>query len=434
MAITDFEARLNAYFDRELDARDRAAFMEELRTNAQYRWDFKIYRKLFQVMEQMEVDSPEDLPQRIKDEVRRLRVGGLRPRHALASPATFALAAAALFFFALFMGRETRPPAGPLTAPPAATRMALAPAQPPPAPPAAAGTIRVIPEGRVEVMRKGSITWTLVHAGERIDYEDKVRTGGSGTVRLVYPDRAFLKVKPDSLVQVLDEAVRIYQGDAWIKVEKKGSRFEARTPNAVASVRGTMYSVHVRRLQLDRDEILRLASDGTTLGVTENVPAVTSDAAVSAAGTHLSLARHLWQHLLGAFETDVQVFESTVAVSALDPDTGAPVGEQLVAAGQGTHVAGVQVAAVRPLQPEDYQAWKLPVPPEVLAQARPSLPQAQFQTPAGTASVGGQPVDDVGARPLDGVGETSEVPGGPSASSTGRPEPGILGYQGLTSH
>lgn len=439
MDCTKFEEKLNAYFDRELDAEERAAFMEELRTNSRYRWDFKLYRKMFQVLERMEVESPEDLPERIKQEIEKIRAPRvLLPRPWLVnSPATYAMAAAALFFFALFLGRETRPhpqPHLPAPAPlvaqaPENVKPALvAPVQ---ASPEADGLIRVLPEGLVEVMRKGSITWTLAHTGDRIDFEDRVRTAPGATVRLVYPDRAWIKVREGSLVQVLDEAVRVFQGDTWIKVEKTGSRFEARTPNAVASVRGTMYSVHVRRSAMDQEEVLRLAAERTAKSIGENLPSHTSLAQASTLGAQVALARHIWQELLNSFETDVKVYESTVAVAPLDPESGAPGSELLVHAGQGLQVNGPQLASIRGLTPQDYRTWKLPVPEAVLASqtTRPlpvldPIPSAADTTPV--------VVDEPTHSDLpESEGHTSQD-NGPGAESSTRPTgTQHLDFQGL---
>jgi hypothetical protein len=436
MDCTKFEEKLNAYFDRELDAEQRASFMEELRTNSRYRWDFKLYRKMFQVLERMEVDSPEDLPERIKEEIRQIREPHrLMPRAWLVnSPATYAMAAAALFFFALFLGRETRPlvQPGPLSMKTPAPQLAALPRSPAPAAlqESQAGKIRVIPEGLVEVMRQGSITWTLAHAGDHINFEDRVRTGDGATVRLIYPDRAYIKVREDSLVQVLDEAIRVFQGDTWIKVEKTGSRFEARTPNAVASVRGTMYSVHVKRQIMDQDEVLRLASEQTAQSVRDNLPTHTAMAPVSALGTQVTLARHIWQQLLGSFRTDVRVYESTVAVAPLNPLTGAPEKEQLVHGGQGLLVDGTKLASVRPLLPENYSSWKLPVPEAILA-ASPRVPLPTLDPISSQVET----TEVVEPGTADVKVSTSNTSEGPNSSASKRPQGGsLLGYQGLRQH
>lgn len=434
MACQAYQDKVHAYFDRELDAGGRDEFMTHLRDCAECRWDFKLYRKMFQTMEQMDAESPLDLPSRIMAAVRGMGLSvpwGQGPAW-YASPQTWGLAAAAVFMIAAYVGFETRRPLeNPFESPrpvmQQATALEAAPARPQEPAESRLGPIRVTATGRVEVLRRGSSEWSAVSANERIGYEDRVRTGPDASAVIEYPDRASLRVKPGSLVQVLDQAVRVFQGDTWIKVERKGSRFEARTPNAVASVRGTMYAVRVERVPFDRDQLLAVAEGALEPGVGS---ATGPNASVSAASAPLTLAERLRLELLGRFRTSVKVYESTVAVQAVDPATGERKAEHLVGAGRATAVTGDMVQPVTVLEPADYLAWKLPVPAAVLQQAslaaaRPAGGLAGADTGAGTAAV-------VDAAPSLGT-DAALDPGGeqPAASAAPRPGIGPLGYDGL---
>lgn len=436
MACQAYQDKVHAYFDRELDAGGRDEFMAHLRDCADCRWDFKLYRKMFQTMEQMDADAPQDLPSRIMATVRGMGMplpwAGIPSWYA--TPQAMGLAAAAVFVVAVYAGLETRRPlAPPFEAPRPVMQQAAAEPLPVRAvEPAESrlGPIRVTATGRVEVLRRGTSEWSLVSANERIGYEDRVRTGADASAVIEYPDRASLRVKPGSLVQVLDQAVRVFQGDTWIKVERKGSRFEARTPNAVASVRGTMYAVRVERIPFDRDQLLAVAEGALEPGADS---ASGPNASVSAASAPLTLAERLRLELLGRFRTSVKVYESTVAVQAVDPATGERKPERLVGAGYGTAVTGDTVLEAAALEPADYLAWKLPVPAAVLHQATVAAARPAAEpvagAPVGLAS-GGVLGLDAGTG-LPQLGPVEPPADEPTASAAPRPGSGPLGYDGL---
>jgi hypothetical protein len=52
-------------------------------------------------------------------------------------------------------------------------------------------------------------------------------------------------LKPSTTLQVIVDGLRLYRGQTWIKVVKQGSGFRCITPSAIASVRGTKFSVEV---------------------------------------------------------------------------------------------------------------------------------------------------------------------------------------------
>ncbi|PCJ19192.1 MAG: hypothetical protein COB02_08920 [Candidatus Cloacimonadota bacterium] len=86
----------------------------------------------------------------------------------------------------------------------------------------------------------------IVNKGEfyELGFRDEIRTGANTIARIIYPeDKVRLNLKPNTHMQIAKHSIRLYQGYTWVNVIKKGTRFEVRTPNLIAAVRGTMFSV-----------------------------------------------------------------------------------------------------------------------------------------------------------------------------------------------
>lgn len=101
-------------------------------------------------------------------------------------------------------------------------------------------------QGEVQILKPDGYTWQKVESGTRLNYNDRIRTLASSSVHLTYDDGTELKLKPESMIEVMSNGIRVFHGSSFISVVKKGRHFEARTPNLVASVRGTAYDVTVR--------------------------------------------------------------------------------------------------------------------------------------------------------------------------------------------
>lgn len=109
-------------------------------------------------------------------------------------------------------------------------------------------------EGRVEL--SGSSGWRPVQVGSRVAAGTKIRTGPKARVELEAPDGSMVRLGPNSKLGI-DEAtaaknsrkvgLRLWAGRVWASVTKaltgSESRFEVRTSNAVAGVRGTSFTV-----------------------------------------------------------------------------------------------------------------------------------------------------------------------------------------------
>jgi len=79
-----------------------------------------------------------------------------------------------------------------------------------------------------------------------LSFRDEVRTGAQASASIIYPEDAVrLRLKPRTRVQIARNSLRLYHGDSWINIVRKGTRFEVKTPNLIAAVRGTVFSVGV---------------------------------------------------------------------------------------------------------------------------------------------------------------------------------------------
>lgn len=116
-------------------------------------------------------------------------------------------------------------------------------------------------KGSVEVMSKGSSSWTPATAYMKLGSGDTVRTKGNsyadlnfngmGQAALVRVD-ANSSMKIDSYVAAMDMAARkisldLAVGDILVKANKlkDESQFQVRTPTSIVGVRGTGFKVHV---------------------------------------------------------------------------------------------------------------------------------------------------------------------------------------------
>jgi hypothetical protein len=115
--------------------------------------------------------------------------------------------------------------------------------------------------GRVEVQRSGQREFAalagLGREPARVKVGDRVRTGADGRLELQWADGTRLALAPktslvvrkyrfDSKVKAQTSLFRLDVGKIWTRVSHEllgDSRFEVETPDAVAAVRGTIFSV-----------------------------------------------------------------------------------------------------------------------------------------------------------------------------------------------
>jgi len=88
----------------------------------------------------------------------------------------------------------------------------------------------------------------LIRDGEEhsLSFRDEIRTGAKASASIVYPQgNVQLRLKPRTRVQIARNSLRLFHGDTWVNIVKKGTRFEVKTPNLIAAVRGTIFTVGV---------------------------------------------------------------------------------------------------------------------------------------------------------------------------------------------
>ncbi len=93
---------------------------------------------------------------------------------------------------------------------------------------------------------KGESGFQLVQDGESrtLNFRDEIRTGAKASASLEYPDEKLrLALKPGTRLQIARNSLRLFHGNTWVHVVKKGTNFEVRTPNLIAAVRGTVFAV-----------------------------------------------------------------------------------------------------------------------------------------------------------------------------------------------
>lgn len=288
------------------------------------------------------------------------------------------------------------------------------------------GIILVQHQGDVEVLDLATNQWRAIRGQENLNFGDRLRTGATGEASLEYRNPPVaLRIKPESTLQVVDrQTLRVFAGNTWVSVKKKGTVFRTETPNAIASVRGTKYSVEVRSLpSLYGEASIRaltsfLAPREVGAKPTHNAPVSTADLAVYSTQLSFALLKALADpNLPTRGATEVKVYESVVEVMAKN-SSGVEVSAIDVSEGFGSRVQLAAVHRPRVLTQNDLLAWQsvMPFDSDLLDRARMQAggPTAPPVTSTGAASSGAGtlPVPST-AGPVDsGPASSSERPQG----------------------
>ena len=118
-------------------------------------------------------------------------------------------------------------------------------------------------KGDVSSSTDGGKTWTKVKRNGEIAAPAIIKSGDGSRAELTFPDGSVVRVGPSSQLEVgeakfdgktkeVSVQATVVAGSAWAKVAKlvdDKAKFEVKTANAVAGVRGTVFRVNV-----DRDE------------------------------------------------------------------------------------------------------------------------------------------------------------------------------------
>ncbi|MBI4870041.1 MAG: zf-HC2 domain-containing protein [Candidatus Riflebacteria bacterium] len=439
-----YEDLLQQYLDKALDSAQTAVLMSHIEVCHRCRLDYKLYTKVVQGLEQMdELASPSRITADVMAQLDREPAGfapAFAARRAPFGPWLWGMSTA--FAAAVVAAFLILHPAAPVS------QVAMNPSLDGPTSPAVAPVqtqdpllstrisgqriLLVASGGQVQVQRSNTSGWQMVSAATDVAYGDKIRTMPEASARIEYTqDKTTLKLRPNSLVQILTNAVRVYHGDTWIRVDKIGSHFQAETPNAVASVRGTRYSAEVHypariaRLyegDLDESRVVRRFVQEYTKNLTESKNnGLFPMLAYPMHATPVSLAvqvNMLLDSLNVAREckTNVQVFQSKVDVASIDPVTNQVTDHTMVHAGYQTSVKNIQLAKLDTIVEDDFTKWGLPVDTALLAQVRQNASAASLGTFGGSQPTVASPVRPVAAPPASG---TMTIDAGIDRSSPG---------------
>jgi len=118
--------------------------------------------------------------------------------------------------------------------------------------------------GDVRVLSKGSTTWHNVKAGETLNSGDKIETKKDGKIEITLDNNNIINLKPNSNLTLqkltkdtvtgnYENMLESTQGKIRARVEKikDVSKFEVKTPTAVACVRGTIMYLNVTKRKTD---------------------------------------------------------------------------------------------------------------------------------------------------------------------------------------
>ena len=103
-------------------------------------------------------------------------------------------------------------------------------------------------KGQVEIMKVGKKKFSSLKAGSILDDGDKIRTGNSGFVAIIFiDDKSTLKVKENSEAVItgqrttkdISKKINLDGGTIRASISKQNVDFVIQTPTSVASVKGT---------------------------------------------------------------------------------------------------------------------------------------------------------------------------------------------------
>src|SRR5262249_53144829 len=107
-------------------------------------------------------------------------------------------------------------------------------------------------EGKVEIARKGSNTWSPVQADEKLQTGDRLRTGLRSRATLRWSELSVLRVSELTSMEVQPPAtatnkseLELRSGAAYFFSREKPAEIQFRTPVASGAIRGTEFNLAV---------------------------------------------------------------------------------------------------------------------------------------------------------------------------------------------
>jgi hypothetical protein len=107
-------------------------------------------------------------------------------------------------------------------------------------------------QGQVEVKLNGSANWKPAEIGMKLGQKDALRTLENSKVDLSFGAKGGIRIEPSSQLSLAEYTkdatlLDLTMGKVLVTAEKlsKDSKFEVKTPTAVASITGTQFLVEV---------------------------------------------------------------------------------------------------------------------------------------------------------------------------------------------
>lgn len=120
-------------------------------------------------------------------------------------------------------------------------------------------------KGSVELQRSGNDKWSALRKGAGLSDGDTIRTAKGARVELLFTGGSKVRLGAKSRLKI-DETrfvkktrakvgLKLWVGRIWANVAKSAGKFEVKTDNAVAGVRGTSFAVFAA---LDASAVVRV--------------------------------------------------------------------------------------------------------------------------------------------------------------------------------
>lgn len=256
MACEKYEELLQAFFDQSLPKDDLRQLKTHLDQCSKCRLDFIFYKNVFETLDELpDAEAPADISGEVLRAIEKepiytqsavLRIVKPTVRRFRSASWALGLAAVLIMTIGLFsMGSDNRTPLPqPLLTAAIDNMVSNVEVRSNTAPAMVKSGIKLIIDGaELSLLRSGLQNWKSVQGDMELSVGDRIRTGENTKALLFYRDSGRMKLLPNTDLQILAQGIRIKRGTTWIKIFKRGTNFYAETPNAVASVRGTVYTV-----------------------------------------------------------------------------------------------------------------------------------------------------------------------------------------------
>jgi len=361
MNCENFEEILNAEMDNLLSPAERQELVKHLESCRNCRKSAETFRKLKELFPHLEqMDVPEGFTERVMARIRALPSYSQRPEARPVIGFSFGLAMvasiAALFF--IFSDDPVNNQAPQIAKRPTVQDQISIPVKN--IATANSPDFQLVDaQGKVQVLSTVGFVWSDVAENMVLRFGDKIRTLANSKVHLKYTDKTQLKLSSNTLVQVQSNGIRVFQGDSWVKVVKKGKIFEAWTPNLVASVRGTIYDISVRSHQRSYEDFL---NDITQKNLMRGLAPEAYFQGFSLQTLNEAGSLETSQKI----DSKVRVFESSVGVAPLKSGIPEDSKEVVLKEGQSIKVNSVGdkivLSRIEPLSAKDFKYWNMEIP------------------------------------------------------------------------